>query len=107
MEIWYNGVSAEAGAPVYTPSWTMNLDPSGSTPEGYPVLITCALQQVNQAGSNTPWQAGISITSYIQNGEPNNGSWQALSLSNITSVTFTMTLQNASAHATMLIYNQS
>jgi len=89
-------ISAEAsGGPTYTETATIHM-PSGH------VLVMCSLNQVNQQGSNG--QAQISITSYVQGGNTNTGSWLTLDLDNITSVTFTLAVTSASARATGIIF---
>lgn len=92
----YVSISAEAsGGPTYTETVTFTLSSSH-------VLVICCLNQVNQQGSNG--QAQVSVTSYIQGGNTQTGSWQTLDLDNITSVTFALAVTNASAKATGLIF---
>jgi hypothetical protein len=47
--------------------------------------------------------AEISITSYVQNGDPHSGNWQVVHGHSITSVTFTMFVANAYAAGTGLV----
>ena len=89
-------ISAEAsGGPTYTETATINIPSSH-------VLIMCSLNQVNQQGSNG--QAQVSITSYVQGGNTNTGSWLTLDLDNITSVTFSLTVTSAAARAAGIIF---
>lgn len=95
MQFWYEDIWAqESGGSPFTENETVNIPPTA-------VLVTCALQQVNQQGSNG--QAQMAITSYVQNGDPHNGSWQIINGDNITSVTFSLTVNNARAQGTGLI----
>lgn len=95
MQFWYDDIWAEeSGGSPFSETFTADI-PSTD------VLVTCALQQVNQQGGGG--QAQIAITSYVQNGDPHEGSWQILNGNNITSVTFTLTVVNARAQGTGLI----
>jgi hypothetical protein len=95
MQFWYEHIWAEeSGGSPFTETFTADF-PSTD------VLVTCALQQVNQQGLNG--KAQIAITSYVQNGSPFNGSWQILNGNNITSVTFSLTVTNALAQGTGLV----
>jgi hypothetical protein len=88
MQFWYNWKWAEATNETFTEVFTIDI-PSTD------VLIECWVTQVNQQGSNG--QADIAITNYVQNGDPYSGSWPILNGNNITSVTFTLTVNNARA----------
>jgi hypothetical protein len=58
MQFWYDDIWAEeSGGNNFSETFTINI-PSTS------VLVTCALQQVNQQGNNG--QAQMAITSYVQ-----------------------------------------
>jgi hypothetical protein len=95
MQFWYEDIWAEeSGGSNFSETFTVNI-PSTN------VLVMCALQQVNQQGGNG--QAQMAITSYVQRGSPFNGSWQILNGNGITSVTFTLTVNNARAQGTGLI----
>ena len=95
MQFWYEQIWAEeSGGQPFTETFTADF------PSTF-VLVTCALQQVNQQGLGG--QAQIAITSYVQNGSPVNGSWQILKGDNITSVTFSLTVSNAAAQGTGLV----
>jgi hypothetical protein len=95
MEFWYEYIWAEeSGGSNFSEVKTVNI-PSSS------VLVTCALQEVNQQGGGG--QAEMAITQYVQNGDPHEGSWQILNGDGITSVTFALTVNNARAQATGLI----
>jgi hypothetical protein len=72
------------------------------TPDfGSEILVTCALQQVNQQGANG--QAQVSITGYIQDGKTNQGSWPLLIGKNITDVTSSLAVTSTAAVATVII----
>jgi hypothetical protein len=89
-------ISAEAsGGLTYTETATIPMPSSH-------VLVMCSLNQVNQQGSNG--QAQIAITSYVQGGNTNTGSWLTFDLDNITSVTFALTVTSAAAKATATIF---
>jgi hypothetical protein len=89
-------ISAEAsGGSTYTETATIHMPSSH-------VLVICSLNQVNQQGGNG--QAQIAITSYVQGGNTNTGSWLTLDLDNITSVTFALTVASAAAKATGTIF---
>jgi hypothetical protein len=100
MQTWTGTVSANnPGESNFVEPMTIDLGGSFS------VLVTCAMQQVNQVNVNSPWWAELNITSYVQNGNPQNGGGQLLSGDNISSVTFGLQVINAGAQATGVIFN--
>ncbi|HEY1795984.1 MAG TPA: hypothetical protein VGG57_07680 [Stellaceae bacterium] len=95
MSFWYEEIWAEeSGGHNFAETATVNI-PSSS------VLVSCALQQVNQQGGGG--QARMAITQYVQDGDPHEGNWQIVNGSGITSVTFALTVNNAAAQGTGLI----
>jgi hypothetical protein len=76
---------------------TTNLQPVAGTE----VLISCALQQVDQHGANG--QAQVSITSYVEKGQTQTGRWSMVRGSEITSVTAVLRAAGAAAAATLLV----
>jgi hypothetical protein len=70
------------------------------------VLIICYLNQVNSHGGPIGGFGGaqIFITEYVQKGKKISGSWQFLNLDNISSVTFTLTVYNATVQAVGLVF---
>jgi hypothetical protein len=95
MEFWYEEVWAEeTGGNTFSETKTINIPPSS-------VLVSCALQQVNQQGGGG--QARMAITQYVQHGDPHEGHWQMVNGNGITSVTFALTVNNARAQGTGLI----
>jgi hypothetical protein len=94
MQFWYEVIVASAVNTTITEKETANIQSTDA-------LITCALQEVNQQGTNG--QATIAITEYVQNGTPHEGSWPVVNGNGITSVTFTLTVTNAKAVGTGLI----
>jgi hypothetical protein len=95
MAFWYEEIWAEeSGGTNFAETATVNI-PSSS------VLVSCALQQVNQQGGGS--QARMAITQYVENGDPHEGNWQMINGKGITSVTFALTVNNAAAQGTGLI----
>jgi hypothetical protein len=94
MQFWYEDIDAWAVNETFAETATVDIPATD-------VLVTCALQQVGQLGSNG--QAQIAITQYVENGDPHEGSWQTVAGNGITSVTFTLTVNNARAAGTGLI----
>jgi hypothetical protein len=95
MAFWYEEIWAEeSGGHNFSEVKTVNI-PSNS------VLVSCALQEVNQQGGGG--QAKMAITQYVQNGDPHEGNWQMINGKGITSVTFALTVNNAAAQGTGLI----
>ena len=94
MQFWIQNINAFAVNETFAETFTIDLPATD-------VLVTCALQQVGQIGTNG--QAQIAITQYVENGSPLEGSWQSLSGNGVTSVTFSLTVNNARAQGTGLI----
>ena len=95
MKFWYEEVWAEeVGGNNFSETKTVNI-PSSS------VLVSCALQQINQQGGSG--KAQMAITQYVENGDPHEGNWQMIHGNGITSVTFALTVNNARAQGTGLI----
>ena len=94
MQFWMDNINAFAVNETFSETLTINLPATD-------VLVTCALQQVGQLGSNG--QAQMAITQYVQEGTPREGSWQSLSGNGVTSVTFSLTVNNARAQGTGLV----
>ena len=98
MQISYESVTAQnPNAAPFSESATI----TPSNPSAFD-FITCALQQVDQLGANG--QAQIAITAYVQNGEAHEGNWPILSGTNITSVSFSLTVASARAAATVVMF---
>ncbi len=108
MQVWYETMWAEAGPSGINETKTVDI-PSKD------VLVSCALTKIIQLPSSEKLGLGlivttgqfitaeISITSYVQNGDPHSGNWQVVHGDNITSVTFTMFVVNGYAAGTGLI----
>ena len=95
MEFWYEEIWAEeSGGQSFSETATIDIPPST-------VLVSCALQQVDQQGSGG--LAKMAITQYVRYGNPHNGDWQMINGDGITSVTFALTVNNARAQGTGLI----
>src|ERR1700689_3100940 len=94
MQFWMDNINAFAVNETFSETLTIDLPATD-------VLVTCGLQQVGQLGSNG--QAQIAITQYVQDGSPKEGSWQSLSGNVVTSVTFSLTANNARAQGTALV----
>jgi hypothetical protein len=95
MAVWYEEIWAEeSGGNNFAETATVDIPSSN-------VLVSCALQQVNQQGGGG--QAKMSITQYVQNGNPHAGNWQMVNGDGITSVTFALTVNNTAAQGTGLI----
>jgi hypothetical protein len=95
MKFWYDEIWAEEiGGSSFSEIRTVNI-PSNR------VLVSCALQQVNRQGGDG--KAKMSITQYLQNGDPHEGSGQMVHGNGITSVNFALSVNNARAQGTGLI----
>jgi hypothetical protein len=95
MQFWYETLFAfETGGNNETITRTVNL-PSTD------VLVFCSLQQFNGNGGSP--QAQMYINQYVANGDPSEGNWQTINANNVTSVSFTLTVNNARAQGLGLI----
>jgi hypothetical protein len=94
VQFWYDDINAWAVNESFSETFTIDLPATA-------VLVTCGLQQVGQLGTNG--QAQIAITQYVEDGSPHEGSWQILNGNGVTSVSFTLTVNNARAQGTGLV----
>lgn len=67
----------------------------------YSVYSSCALSKFNGNGGSP--QAEIFISGYVQNGKPFSGSWNELYANGISSITVSLTVNNATAKGVMTI----
>jgi hypothetical protein len=93
MQFWYDTIWAEeSGGNNFTETFTVNgIDA--------PILAQCYLQEVNGGGNSK-----ISITAYVSGGTPHeNIDLQVLQGNEVTSVTFTLLVNNASARGVGMV----
>ena len=96
MALWTEWVSAsETGGSNFTETAVVNLNGS------YGVYASCALSQFNGNGGSP--QANMYISSYVQNGSPHSGNWNELLANGISSITVSLTVNNASAKGVMTV----
>ncbi len=100
MRFWYKTIWASEGSGPFT-------DPSPFTESmtidipSTDVLALTFLQQVTQGGIGGTAQTVI--TSYVEKGDPHSGSWQIMNGNDVSSVTFSLTVEEAYATSTGLI----
>ena len=96
MALWTEWVSAnETGGHNFTETATVNLNGSDS------VCASCALSKFNGNGGSP--QAETFISGYVQSGRPYSGSWNDLYANGISSITVSLTVNNATAKGVLTI----
>jgi hypothetical protein len=96
MTLWTEWVSAnETGGNNFTETEVVNLNGS------YSVYASCGLSKFNGNGGSP--QAEIFISEYVQNGSPHQGSWDELYANGISSITVSLTVNNATAKGVLTI----
>jgi hypothetical protein len=96
MALWTEWVSAyETGGKNFTETAVVDLNGSDN------VYASVALSKFNGNGSSP--QAEIYISGYVQNGNPYSGSWDELLGDGISSITVSLTVNNANAKGVMTI----
>jgi hypothetical protein len=96
MALWTEWIWAEeSGGQNFTENAVVNLGGS------YGVYASVALSQFNGQGSNP--QGQIYISGYVQNGKPYAGNWNELIANGISSVTVSVTVNNALAKGVLTI----
>lgn len=99
MQISWEIIHAQADAGLnVTETVTLTIQ----TPPGAKVLVTSALQRVNQTGENG--QAEVGISAYVQNGKLSEGNWPVVEGENITSVVSFLRVASAQATATVVTF---
>jgi len=99
MQIFWEIIRAEAAAGLnITETVTLPIQPH----PGATVLVTAALQRVNQTGENG--QAEVGISAYDQDGKSNEGNWPVVEGENITRVVSYLRVASAQATATVVTF---